>query len=146
MVHNFAKPQPISIKFSFLESARKVLSAYEIWGKPEMVDWLFQFVWFIWHKMTLRDCTQQPFLSLTIWLWLWPAQIVHSHMYWEKICLLHSLADTNVHRLEKNALNEISRKSNLNLNTWLKFCDGSFTIVTPINCSMIEWTTALCLI
>jgi len=36
--------------------------------------------------------------SLTIFT----AQIVHSHrpMYWRKICL-HSLADQNVHRLEK---------------------------------------------
>jgi len=38
----------------------------------------------------------------------------------------------------QNVLNEISRKSNLNRTTWLKFCDGSFTIVTPINCFVIE--------
>ena len=37
----------------------------------------------------------------------------------------------------KNVLNEISRKSNLNRTTWLKFCDRSFTIVTPINCFVI---------
>ena len=35
--------------------------------------------------------------------------------------------------LIKNVLNEISRKSYLNHTTWLKFCDGSFTIVTPNN-------------
>jgi len=34
--------------------------------------------------------------SLTIFT----AQILHSHMYWGKLCL-HSHADQNVHRLEK---------------------------------------------
>ena len=58
-------------------------------------------------------------------------------MYWGKIGL-HSLADQNVHRLEK-MFNEISRKSNLNRTTWLKFCDGRFTIFTPINCFVIYW-------
>jgi len=52
---------------------------------------------------------------------------------------MHSLADQNLYRLENNLLNfsEISRKSNLNRTTSLKFCDESFTIVTPINCSVI---------
>ena len=36
MLNKFVKP-------SFLESAWKVLSAYEIWGKSEMVGWLFHF-------------------------------------------------------------------------------------------------------
>jgi len=52
MVHNFTKPQPILIKFHFLESALKVLSAYEVWEKSEMVGWLFQFFWIIWQRMT----------------------------------------------------------------------------------------------
>jgi len=52
---------------------------------------------------------------------------------------MHSLADQNVHRLENTVLNvsEISRKSNLNRTTSLKFCDEMFTIVTPIDCSVI---------
>jgi len=37
----------------------------------------------------------------------------------------------------KNFLNEISRESNLNRTTWLQVWDGSFAIVTPINCSVI---------
>ena len=39
MVYNFVKPQPIK-KNSLLESAWKVLPAYEIQGKSEMVGWL----------------------------------------------------------------------------------------------------------
>jgi len=31
-------------------------------------------------------------------------------------------------RFRKNVLNEISRKSNLNRTTWLKLCDGNFTV------------------
>jgi len=46
----------------------------------------------------------------------------------------------------RKVLNEISRKSKLNHTTWLKFCNWSFTIVTPTNCSVISWATALCLI
>ena len=41
---------------------------------------------------------------------------------------LSSLVDQNVPHLEKNVLNKISHKSNLNHTAWLKFCDGSFTI------------------
>ena len=61
---------------------------------------------------------------------------------------MHSLADQNLYRLENNLLNfsEISRKSNLNRTTSLKFCDESFTIVTPINCSVIWCKTPLCVI
>jgi len=40
---------------------------------------------------------------------------------------LNSLADQKIRRLEK-MFNEITRKSNLNRTTWLKFCDGCFTI------------------
>jgi len=45
-----------------------------------------------WHHPTIIFLD-----SLTIFT----AQIAHSHMYWGKLCL-HSLADQNVHRLEKN--------------------------------------------
>ena len=66
-------------------------------------------------------------------LTIFTAQIVHSHMDWGQICL-PTVADENVHDLEKNVLNKISLKTNLNRTTWLSFCDGSFTVVTPINC------------
>jgi len=42
-------------KISSLESARKALSACEIWGKSRVVGWLFQVSWFIWHRMTQKS-------------------------------------------------------------------------------------------
>jgi len=73
-----------------------------------------------WHYTTLYLVTD----SLAIFI----AQIFHSRMYWGKICL-HSLADWNVYQ-KKSSQRNITQ-SNLNRTTWLKFCDGSFTIVTP---------------
>jgi len=43
-------------------------------------------------------------------------------------------ASNRAPHLLRPALNEISRKSNLNRITC---CDGSFTVFTPINCSVI---------
>ena len=54
-----------------------------------------------WHHPTIFfvvDC-----------LTIFTAQIAHSHMYWGKLCL-HSLADQNIHRLEKCSQRNITQK------------------------------------
>ena len=83
----------------------------------------------VFAPMTLRNN-----IFVTYSLTIFTALIVHSHMYWGKISPLFRRSKHTSFR--KNVLNEISRKSNLNRTTWLKFRNGSFTIITPINCSV----------
>ena len=98
------------------------------------------------YKKTIfcyRHTTQQSLLSWT----LWPSSLHKSSIH---ICIEERYMSALTRRwkrtpFRKNVLNDIWRKTNLNCTTWMKFCDGSFTVVTS-KFSVIKWTTALCLI
>ena len=82
----------------------------------------------LYHKnrsFCYRDTTQQHFFSYT----LWPSSLHKSSIH---ICIEKDMSTLSRRSkrtpFRNNVLNEISRKSNLNRITWLKFCDRNCTI------------------
>ena len=93
----------------------------DIWGWPRTAvrTWLICSKRKLYHKETifLPLCHCTTIFCVIDTLTTFIAQIVHSHMHWGKI-YLPTIADENVHGLEKNVLKKTSLKSNLNRTVW----------------------------
>jgi len=94
----------------------------------------------LYHKKTIfllpSHTTQQSFLPMTFLTSSLHKSSIHISIEERYVYIISQIRSKRT-PFRKNVLNEISRKSNLNRTTWLKFCDGSFAVVTPINCSVI---------